>query len=387
MESSRDSSVWRNLAVTFGGGLALGAVGMKLTQTALRPAEVMPRPEPNVLTDRLSDMERRLERVEHMPVSPRPAAAAQPAAAQIDQKVLEAVIGAVDARLHEHAGQVERRLADMEARLAVGVRQDHQIADQLRQEAAALRAGMEQELRQVRESVARTVAVETAMHAEMQTLRQQDERFVDAAGQRFEDMRQEYSQQIADVREKVSRAFDAQAAAQEKRFGELQRSMETRMVTAAAAAAAERVDLHLAPLRAEIQQKEQELAELRQRLSDNEQSVLDIILAVGAACRQAADRMSGPREQPPAPPVVAAPVTAEAIPEPAAAEPAVASEPEPGPEPTRRAEVEPIPVQSVPDFLNSTGRKTASWRIPLVSSFLVCTGYLVLMHYLSAPLQ
>jgi len=26
MESSRDSSVWRSLAVTFGGGLALGAM-------------------------------------------------------------------------------------------------------------------------------------------------------------------------------------------------------------------------------------------------------------------------------------------------------------------------------------------------------------------------
>src|ERR1035438_5583636 len=104
MESSRDSSVWRNLAVTFGGGLALGAVGMKLTQTALRPVEFAPRPEPNLnpLTDRLARMERRLERVERAPAPPRPAAASHTAAAHIDQKVLEAVIGAVDARLHEH---------------------------------------------------------------------------------------------------------------------------------------------------------------------------------------------------------------------------------------------------------------------------------------------
>ena len=122
MDSSRDSSVWRSLAVTFGGGLALGAVGMKLTQTAMRPAEAPPRPEPNTLTDRLSSMERRLEQMEH---SPTPAPARTPAAASpqpsatIDQKVLEAVIGAVDARLHEHAGQIDRRLADLEARMAV----------------------------------------------------------------------------------------------------------------------------------------------------------------------------------------------------------------------------------------------------------------------------
>ena len=44
METSRDSSVWRSLAVTFGGGLALGAVGMKLTQSALRPVETPAEP-------------------------------------------------------------------------------------------------------------------------------------------------------------------------------------------------------------------------------------------------------------------------------------------------------------------------------------------------------
>jgi hypothetical protein len=88
MESSRDSSVWRSLAVTFGGGLALGAVGMKLTQTALRPAEAPPRPEPNTLTDRLSSMERRLEQMEQAPSAPSRAPAASQPAAPIDQKVL-----------------------------------------------------------------------------------------------------------------------------------------------------------------------------------------------------------------------------------------------------------------------------------------------------------
>ena len=44
-------------------------------------------------------------------------------------------------------------------------------------------------------------------------------------------------------------------------------------------------------------------------------------------------------------------------------------------------------VRSAPEFLNGPSREAMSWRIPLVSSFLVSTGYLVLMHYLSASLQ
>src|SRR5580704_7717350 len=187
MESSRDSSVWRNLAVTFGGGLALGAVGMKLTQTALRPVEPPPRPEPDPFTGRLTSMERRLEKVEQAPARPtaaapspapsRPAAAGptmaapSPAAspalmpALMDQKVLEAVIGAVDARLHEQAGQMDRRLADLEARMAVmqGVQQqDRQGAELVRHEAAALRTAVQQDMRQIRENVSRTAAGQTA---------------------------------------------------------------------------------------------------------------------------------------------------------------------------------------------------------------------------------
>jgi hypothetical protein len=400
MESSRDSSVWRNLAVTFGGGLALGAVGMKLTQTALRPADVTPRPDAsyNPLTDRLSSVERRLERVEQAPASPRPApaaaAAGQTMAAPMDQKVLEAVIGAVDARLHEHSGQVERRLADLEARLAVSHQQDRQATEQLRQEAAALRSGLEQETRQVRESVARTL---TAQSSEMQALRQQNERIVDAAEQRFADMRYEYTQGMTDLRESVFRAIEGQAAAQEQKLSELrsemEQSVETRIVTAAAAAVAARMEEQLAPMRAEVQQKEQELTELRQRLADSEKSVLDVVLAIGEVCRQAAERIGGPRESLPAAPP-AAPALAPVVPiaELRPKEEAAPAVPVPAPPlveetpPVVQALAEPALAPAIPDFLRDNVRR-ADWRIPLVSSFLVSTGYLVLMHYLSAPLQ
>jgi len=401
MESSRDSSVWRNLAVTFGGGLALGAVGMKLTQTALRPVEVTPRPtlNPNPLTDRLSVMERRLERVEQAPVPTRPAAAGQAVAAPIDQKVLEAVIGAVDARLHEHAGQMDRRLADLEARMAVDHQQGRQATEQLRQEAAAIRSELEQELRQVREGVSRTAAGQSA---ELQTLRQQNQRTMDAAEQQFAGLRQEYSLGMADLRESVFHALDGQAAAQQQKLGqfrsEMEQSVEARIVTSAAAAAAARMEEQLAPMRAEVQQKEQELAELRQRLAESERSVLDVVLAIGEVCRQAADRIGSPREPlPAAPPAAHVVPIAEARPKaeeaaPAAADAGPVAVPPPALAPAVEtpaaglAAAEPALAQAIPDFLNDGNRRT-SWRIPLVSSFLVSTGYLLLMHYLSAPLQ
>src|ERR1039458_7515550 len=44
MQSSRDSSVWKSLAVAFGDGLAFG-VGVKLSQGAARHPETKPRPD------------------------------------------------------------------------------------------------------------------------------------------------------------------------------------------------------------------------------------------------------------------------------------------------------------------------------------------------------
>jgi hypothetical protein len=348
MESSRDSSVWQSLAVTFGGGLALGAVAMKLTQNAHRPVDVTPQPEPDAVAGRLKIMERRLERMEHTPVPPRPLAAVPAPAAAIDQKVLEAVIGAVDARLHEHAGQIDRRLADLEARMAVAhglQQQDHEAVALFEQEAAELRSAVAQELRQVREGVSRATAGQTATRSD------------------FEMLRQEYRQEAAKLRE------------------EMEQSVETRIVTSAAAAAAAQLEEQLAPLRAEVRQKEQELAGLRQRLAESEKSVLDVVLAIGEVCRQAADRMGNPRDVKPAapPPAPLAPkaetsATLEA-PVPIATPPAPKVETMTAP-----------PAAEASPFLQDANPRM-SWRVPLVSTLLVSTGYLALMHYLSASLQ
>ena len=90
MQNSRDSSIWKSLAAALGDGLAFG-VGMKLSQSAARRPETNPRPE----------------------LAPPP---------PFDRKVLEAVVNAVDERLKEHAGEVERSIAairqDMDEELA-----------------------------------------------------------------------------------------------------------------------------------------------------------------------------------------------------------------------------------------------------------------------------
>src|ERR1039457_5590607 len=111
MESGRDSSVWQTLAVTFGGGLALGAVGMKLTQNVRRPAETPPQTDDHPLANRLAEIEQRLARVEHAPAP----------SSQLDHKVLEAIVGAVDARLQEQSLKIHSRVAAVEAKMALEI--------------------------------------------------------------------------------------------------------------------------------------------------------------------------------------------------------------------------------------------------------------------------
>src|SRR5271157_737534 len=194
MQTSRDSSVWRSLAVAFGDGLAFG-VGMKLTQsTAARPAGAAS-PEPNIapLADRMEQIERRLAHVEQKP------AALPAAAAPFDQKMLEAVVNALDARLHEHAGQVEQRLAELESLR----QQDHAIAsavenhleelqDHFINQVEAIRQRVEEDRAAMRQEVASAVeaasgsAIEESL-APLRTAATEKDREIAELRQRVED--------------------------------------------------------------------------------------------------------------------------------------------------------------------------------------------------------
>ena len=135
MPNKGDSSVLRSLAVAFADGLAFGA-GMKLTQQrpGSAPAAVgNTPPEIDPLLERLRHLEQRMTLAEQTRVMlPTVAASTGPAPAPFDQKVLEAVVTALDARLQEQSGRVESRITEMQAKLAIELKslsqQDHSIA-------------------------------------------------------------------------------------------------------------------------------------------------------------------------------------------------------------------------------------------------------------------
>jgi hypothetical protein len=117
MENRRDSSVWQSLAITFGGGLALGAVGMRLTQDARRAPAAS------------------VESATQQPAE-RPAA--------LDPRLLDAVIAAVDARLHDHTVQTERRIQE--------------VQNQFQGQMAAVRVAVGEELNAFGEAVSKLMA-------------------------------------------------------------------------------------------------------------------------------------------------------------------------------------------------------------------------------------
>ncbi len=313
MESSRDSSVWQTLAVTFGGGLALGAVGMKLTQNVRRPAETPPEPYDHPLADRLAEIEHRLARVEHAPAP----------SAQLDHKVLEAIVGAVDAKLQEQSLKIESRVAALESKVALEL-------DALRTQNTAGADSNKARIKEVQSQfleqmlVLRTAVVDELNH------------FGEAV-----------STLIAD---QVSVEVTARASS-------LEQTIEARIGAAAAAAVAASLDESLSPLRAEAAQKERELGDIKNRLRESEHNALEVILAIGQICRQAAERISGPSS--PSPDAPSTPI--------APAPPAVETNSATGVEP--------------PAFTQPTAPGRL-WRIPLVSSLLISTTGLLLLHYL-----
>jgi hypothetical protein len=86
---------------------------MKLTDSVARQI-LPPDSGAGALAERVEKTEWRLAGTEHAPV-----AISTPDGAPFDQKVVEAMVAAVDARIHAYDGQLERRIRDAEARMAV----------------------------------------------------------------------------------------------------------------------------------------------------------------------------------------------------------------------------------------------------------------------------
>jgi uncharacterized protein YktB (UPF0637 family) len=112
MEKSSQSSFLKSLALAFGDGLLFG-VAMKLAQGPSKSRE-------DEMTD-LGPLAERLKKVEdHTQTIDRDALVKF--GEGLDGRVLEKVIVALEARLTEHVGQVDRRLAEIDAQVALDLK-------------------------------------------------------------------------------------------------------------------------------------------------------------------------------------------------------------------------------------------------------------------------
>jgi hypothetical protein len=132
-----------------------------------------------------------------------------------------------------------------------------------------------------------------------------------------------------------------------------------------ASAADAAIEMKLAPLRAEI-------AEMRQRLAESDRTALDLILAIGQMCRQAAGRIA---DSPPLPPESAPPLSNAEPPLNGTGDSLHAVPQEPG------VSMDP-PFESAAPAFTQIKKATSLWRFPAVSSFLLAAGGLLLLHYL-----
>jgi hypothetical protein len=296
MQGTRDESVWKNLAMAFGDGLAFG-VGARLSQDAAVRISG-PRPDISGLAARLAEIETRIERARQSNTLP----------GQYNQKVVEAVVSVVDARLREQADHFERRLSE---------------------EMAALRAEFSEQIA---------------------SARKQSEEANDLLRTQMTALHRQFAESLATlVNEQIAVTMDVRLTPLETNLRQEIREQAGHVAGLAATAA----DAHVAE---RMQPVENAVAGLSQRLEENDRNTLELVLALGQLCLQTAERLSVPAAAEPEP--EASPTMEEAAPEPVAA----SGEQEPEPPPS--------------------GIAKTLWRIPMVSSFFVATGGLLLLHYL-----
>ncbi|HXS94873.1 MAG TPA: hypothetical protein VN736_09730 [Candidatus Limnocylindrales bacterium] len=278
MQPTRDSSVWRSLAVAFGDGVAFG-VGMKLIQPPTRPAApALAAMDVDAVAGRVEFLERRLAEIERTPAQP-PAIGAPAPAGTFDQKVLEAVVNALDARLHEHAGQVERRLTELEAKIAIELqtlhKQDQAVANGLQSMIGQVQEHFEARLAEAHETAAipRLLEQRTAeLYGQLEKLRGEAAAVPGMVKQHTAELRQRMEADLAELRrseeefrgqlkpelESIIREASAIPLLLEERAAELKNEIAT--VRAEAAAAPASAEQRTAELR---QQMEGELSEFR----------------------------------------------------------------------------------------------------------------------------
>ncbi len=330
MQGTRDDSIWKNLALAFGDGLAFG-VGVNLTRNAAERMSAS-RTDVRTLAERLSEIEQRIEKARQNHALP----------GQFNQKVIEAVVAVVDARLKEQAERFEQRLGEEMTALRA------EFSEQI----AASRKHAEDENRVLRGQMG-------ALHRQ----------FAESLGRM--------------VDEQIAATIEVRMAPVETRLREEVRQESERAAEVAAAGAEERVAEKVEPL-------ESKVGDLDRRLTENDQNTLELVLALGQLCLQTAERLSAPAVEMAAARPPAAPLAVER-------EAGLDAEPcelelESGGAPLNagpvtQAEATPVETalpepQPPASETSSAETKKPLWRMPLVSSFFMATTGLLLLHYL-----
>jgi phage shock protein A len=211
--------------------------------------------------------------------------------------------------------------------------------------------------RKVIETVVQAVDERLNEHA-----KQMERRLAEFEG-RVAEVRSQFDAAIVAVHDRVEGEIQGFVKSEEQLREEMQRVADRASSFDASAEAV--IETRLAPLRVEI-------TEMRQRLAESDRSVLDLILGIGQMCRQAAERITD-----------SAPLPPESAPPPANTEPPLnATSDAPGAAPEEPGVAMDPPLDSSAPAFTQLKRATSLWRVPLVSSFLVTTGGLLLLHYL-----
>ena len=349
MQSSRDSSVWRTLAVAFGDGLAFG-VGVHLTQSAARRAiaENTARRAIAENTARRAIPEGAARRAvaETAPSEfhPRVTGIQPPAQPRLEPAASSsAVLNLIDGRFREVGGQIDRRLAELEVKFQIAL--------------TDLNAGVRNELdTHSQSSATNSEARIEALRAELSALLAEQRR---TASDELRTLRSQMITVQKEFAETLSRLVDEQisktiADRLEPLEARLQQSLREELRVAAettSVAAQQAFDARLQTLQDALAAKDRQLGDLRRLLEEHDRTVLDLVVSLGHSCLQAAERISVP--------VSARPV-----------EPAPPAAPE-----------APAPDPDLPGFAQQPPAK-ALWRLPIVSSFLMATCGLLLLHYI-----
>ena len=234
-----------------------------------------------------------------------------------------------------------------------------------RQSADAVQTAIDGRFTEISGQIDRRIGeLELRIKTELDALDAQDHAVATGTETRLDELRAEINEAFAKERQSIDgdmRGLRTQMAAIHKEFAEtLARLVDEQIAKTVAV----RMGVVAEELREAVREesrlsgKDQQIAELRERLDGQERTVRDLVTALGQTLLRAVERMA-PAE-PPSPP-------------PAGAEAGGAAPPEAGAESAADPEL--------PEFARSRPRKPL-WRLPIVSTFLAATGGLLLLHYL-----